>query len=114
MSDDLPTDLRISAQIRIAAKSGIPMVVVQKGDPSSGTIFLKINRLDGTAEILSQVRLDGTLAWMSTSDGAPLPEPEADAYLAQQADFDPDLWIIEVEDRQGRHWFPEKIMKTTK
>lgn len=112
MNDDLPTDLRISAQIRIAAQQGIPMMVVHKGDPYSGTIFLKINRLDGTAELLSQVRIEADRVWMSVTEGKGMDESEADAYLAQQLDFDPDLWIIEVEDRKGRHWFPEKILST--
>lgn len=110
MNDDLPTALRISAQIRIAAAQGIPMMVVHKGDPDSGTIYLKINRLDGTAEVLSQIRTDRGIAWLSTTEGKGLPDREADAYLFQQMDFDPDLWIIEVEDRQGRHWFPEDIL----
>lgn len=112
MSEEtLPTDLRISAQIRIAAAQGISIMVVHKGDPSSGAISLKINRLDGTAEILSQIRLDGELVWIPSGEGKPLPECEADAYLAQQVEFDPDLWVIEVEDKQGRHWFPEKIVR---
>lgn len=107
---DLPTDLRIAAQRRIAAAAGIPMIVVHKGDANSGTIYLKINRLDGTAEVLSQVRTENGIAWMSTTGSKGQPEKEADAYLAQQSDFDPDLWIIEIEDKQGRHWFPEKII----
>jgi len=111
MNDSLPTDLRISAQIRIAAAQGIPMVLVHKGDPNSGAIYLKINRLDGTAELLNQVRLDGELVWTPCGDGKPMDEREADAYLASQSEFDPDLWIIEIEDRLGRHWFPEKIVR---
>lgn len=110
MDEDLPTDLRISAQIRLAAMHGVPMVIVRKGDASSGTIFLKINFLDGTAEVLSQIRTEKGLAWMSTSEGKAIPEREADAYLFEQMDFDPDLWVVEVEDRQGRHWFPEEII----
>lgn len=86
------------------------MIVVHKGDANSGTIYLKINRLDGTAEVLSQVRTENGIAWMSTTGSKGQPEKEADAYLAQQSDFDPDLWIIEIEDKQGRHWFPEKII----
>ncbi|MDD3182846.1 MAG: DUF1491 family protein [Alphaproteobacteria bacterium] len=110
MSDDLPTNLRISVQIRIAAKQGIPMMVVHKGDPNSGAIYLKSNRLDGTAEVFSQIRTNEGLAWLSATEGKGMPEREADDYLAQQLDFDPDMWIIEIEDRQGRHWFPEKIL----
>ena len=112
MPASLATDLRISAQIRIAAKAGVAMVVVHKGDPSNGTIYLKVNRLDGTAEVLSQIRLEDELVWLSASDGKPVSEAEADAYLAEQTDFDPDSWIIEVEDKQGRHWFPEKIIES--
>ena len=106
----LPTDLRISAQIRIAAAQGISMMVVHKGDPTSGSICLKINRLDGTAEILSQIRMEDELVWVRAGTGDIIPEREADAYLDEQTSFDPDLWVIEVEDKQGRHWFPEKIV----
>lgn len=111
MDADLPTDLRITAQRRLAACHGVPMTVTHKGDPTSGAIYLKINLLNGTAEVLTQVRdQGGALAWLSTSDGQPLPEKEADAYLSSQVAFDPDLWIVEVEDKQGRHWFPEPIL----
>jgi hypothetical protein len=30
-------------------------------------------------------------------------EAEVDAALSRQRGFDPDLWVIEVEDREGRH-----------
>ncbi|MDD2325342.1 MAG: DUF1491 family protein [Alphaproteobacteria bacterium] len=110
MDDALPSDLRITAQIRIATRAGIPMTVLHKGHAQSGTIYLKLNRLDGTAEVLSQIRLEGELVWLSASDGKPVPEREADAYLQRQTDFDSDAWVIEIEDKQGRHWFPEKII----
>ena len=37
-------------------------------------------------------------------------EKDADAYLAQQAKTDPDAWLIEIEDKQGRVWFPGKVV----
>jgi len=113
MNDDLPTAFWIAAQIRIAAQSGVPMVIVHKGDATSGSILLKINRLDGTAEILSQVRLDEERVWTPITDKPQMSEAEADAYLTRQIDFDPDVWVVEVEDRQGRSWFPGRIVEVT-
>jgi hypothetical protein len=110
MDDTLPTALRVTAQIRLAAASGVPVLVVHKGDPDSGSILLKINRLDGSARLLMQVRNEKGLAWMSVHDTDAIPDKEADAYLFEQIDFDPDLWVLEVEDREGRHWFPEPVL----
>jgi len=110
MNDDLPTDLWIAAQIRIAAQSGVPIVVVHRGDASRGTIYLKINWLDGTADVLNQIRMEDEIVWSIVGKGPRMDEREADAYLAQQIDFDPDVWIIEVEDRQGRPWFQGRII----
>jgi hypothetical protein len=42
----------------------------------------------------------GTRAWARMAEG---PEGEIDAALARERGRDPDLWVIEVEDRQGRH-----------
>ena len=30
-------------------------------------------------------------------------------YAARQADFDPDIWLVEIEDREGRHFITEKV-----
>jgi len=106
----LPTDFMINAQIRIAAREGIPITVRRHGDNSSGTIILKINRLDGTARVLTQVRYDDELVWNPVSRTDPMTEAEADRYLDRQAEIDPDSWLIEIEDKQGRHWFPGRIV----
>ena len=109
--DKLPTDLVVSAQIRTAARQGIPIVVRHRGDNYSGVIILKINKLDGTARILTQVRYDDELAWSPISGDDPMSEEAAEKYLASQIDIDPDSWIIEIEDREGRHWFAGRIVK---
>ena len=101
----LTTDLWVSAHLRRAMVEGIPMTVARKGDRARGTVLLKINLLDGTCSVLSQVRHLGKLAWSRATGPAPVPETEADRYIERQLRYDPDLWVIEVEDRRGRPWF---------
>ena len=112
MSDDrLPTDLMISAHIRIAAREGVPITIRRRGDNDSGTIILKVNHLDGTARVLSQVRYDDELVWSPVSRIDPMSEADADRYLDRQAEIDPDSWLLEIEDRKGRHWFGGRVLK---
>jgi hypothetical protein len=107
----LPTDLMINAYIRIAAREGVPITVRRRGDNSSGTIILKIALLNGTARVLTQVRYDDELVWNPVSRTDPMPEADADKYLDRQAEIDPDSWLMEIEDKQGRHWFPGRVVK---
>ncbi|CAK0777669.1 DUF1491 family protein [uncultured Gammaproteobacteria bacterium] len=113
MSDDedrLPTDLWVSAHIRAADGQGVPMVVVRRGDRGRGVVLLKVNRLDGFCWVLTQVRHSGKLVWTRGTGPEPIPEAEADRYVERQISYDPDLWVIEVEDRQGRHWFEGTVI----
>jgi hypothetical protein len=111
MSDDrLPTGLWVQAHIRAADVQGVPMVVARKGDPSRGTVLVKVNRLDRTFSVLVQVRRDDRLVWSRGTGAEPVDEPAADAYIDRQVRYDPDVWVIEVEDRQGRHWFDGPVL----
>jgi hypothetical protein len=110
MDDTLPTDLLIDAQRRLAAAEGVAMVVVQRGDAASGSICLKVNTLDGLATVYSRVRVAHKLYWSPAPGATRVSDREADRYMARQADFDPDLWLIEVEDKAGRLWFPGSIL----
>lgn len=105
MDDLLPTSLWVMGHIRAADVQGVPMLVLRKGDPSRGTVLLKLNRLDGRFTVLAQVRRDERLGWSRTTGPEPVEESVADACIARQLRYDPDLWVVEVEDRQGRHWF---------
>ncbi len=111
MSEDrLATDLYVSAHTRIAAREGVPMTVVHRGDPSSGTLILKINLLNGTARVLVEARYDDDRVWTPATHADPMLEAEAEAYLSRQAALDPDVWLIEIEDKKGRIWFPGKVV----
>lgn len=85
----------------------IPAFVVAHGDDTGGAVLVKLATLDGNA-VLFQKSFDlmsGERAWVEMISG---PESEVDASVARQRGFDPDLWVIEVEDRQGRHLLHEE------
>jgi len=85
------------------------MTVIRMGDPSSGSLILKINLLNGTARVLIEARYHDNRVWTPALPEDPMSESDADAYLKRQADIDPDAWLIEIEDKLGRIWFPGKI-----
>ena len=106
--DRLPTALWVSAIIRRLSADAVPVAVVHKGEADSGILTIKLNLLDGTARIVTEGRdIDGRPGWMAPLGEEPMPEDKADAYLARAADRDPDIWVVEVEDKSGRNPFSE-------
>lgn len=105
----LSTDIWVGALIRRAELGGAFAVVARKGDPRAGSVLVKaINRGDGTARLYSEAtRGDGERFWMQpvASDQ----EPDLDAYIGRTARIDPDIWVVEIEDREGRHFLTEAV-----
>jgi hypothetical protein len=98
------------ALIRRAQVAGAYATVVKKGLEEAGAIFLKISKLDGTSIVLSQARAgEGELVWMRPL-GEVTDDEKANAYFEKQLKFDPDIWIVEIEDREGRAFVDEKIV----
>ena len=110
MHDDrLPTEVWVMAHIRRCLADGIPATVAHKGDVKGGTLMLKLNQFDQGCRVLSQARgLDGALGWLAAFKGALVPEAEADEHIARALARDPDLWVVEIEHRDGRHPFEGK------
>lgn len=105
--------MRLTASFWVAAYRkrldlfGIPCFVVRHGDDTGGAVLVKLNTLDGQA-IVYQRSFDltsGDRVWVVLADGA---EADCDAAIRRQCGFDPDLWVLEVEDRQGRHLLDEE------
>jgi len=80
----------------------IPAFVTAHGDDTSGAVLVKLNTLDGNAAAYQRSfdLMSGARTWAPLAAGA---EADVDASIARQRGFDPDLWVIEVEDRAGRH-----------
>lgn len=106
----LRAEIWVKALIRRCEVAGAAAMVVRRGDATSGVVLVKVNRLDRTAQVFAPARAgDGALVWMAGTGPAPVPETDADAYIERQRKFDPDLWVVEIEDRQGRNFLQETV-----
>jgi hypothetical protein len=103
----------VSAYIRTLNAMAVPALVARRGDADAGAIYIKLNTLDGFAQVLRPAAAgDGGAEderFWSPAFKAPRAEAETDLYLARQRDFDGDMWIVEVEDRHGRHFLDDFI-----
>ena len=100
----LKTDIWIRAQIRLCDIAFIPAVVARRGDSDAGQVMVKRNRLDGTFEVFARTTtLDGGRGWRRATGPDPVDEDAARAVIDREAGFDPDLWVLEIEDPDGKY-----------
>jgi hypothetical protein len=97
----LASGVWVSAYLTRLRLADIPAYVTAKGDPEAGAVVVKVALLDGTARAFERRSdlMTGARAWILLADG---PEADVDALLARTRARDPDLWLVELEDRQGR------------
>ncbi|MEC7259146.1 MAG: DUF1491 family protein [Pseudomonadota bacterium] len=100
--DRLTADFWVRAYLARLRLADIPAFVTAHGDATAGAVLVKLNTLDGQATAFQREfnLMTGTRAWAELAQG---PEVDVDAAITRQRSFDPDLWVIEVEDRAGRH-----------
>lgn len=108
---DLKTDFWASALIRRAEIGGAFAAVVRKGDADAGAVLVKVATLNGKARLYAPARRGeaGERVWLDVSATLGDDERAIDAYVRRQADFDPDVWVIEIEDKAGRHFLEEPV-----
>lgn len=101
MSPRLTSGLWVAAYLTRLRLAGIPVYVTAKGDATAGAVVVKVALLDGTAQAYARRSdlMTGARAWILLADG---PERDVDEMLIRQRSRDPDLWLIELEDRAGR------------
>lgn len=101
------TDFWVSAYIRRLGVEGVVAVLRRRGAAEAGVVFIKVDRLDGTAVLLgpvaqSEAAEDGGRRFAPLHRDAAIDAGAAEERLAREIRFDPDLWVVEVEDRGGR------------
>ena len=104
----LKSRLLVMAAVRLSQSRGLFATVARKGDEDAGAILVKQNLMGRGFRVLTQVRsVEGKLGWMAGTGEEPVEEAAADAYIARQIDRDWDMWVVEIEDREGRNPFEE-------
>jgi hypothetical protein len=105
----LKSRIYVQALIRRCEIAGASAYVVRKGAEEAGAIFLKLNRLEGGITVLSPARRGEERVWMRPL-GESADETRVSDYFAKQTRIDPDIWIVEIEDRQGRTFVDEPVL----
>jgi hypothetical protein len=105
----LQTELWVQAWLRRARAGGAYPAVLRRGDARAGAVLVKVvNRRAGWARLFAEaVRRDGEQVWMEPL--AATDEPALDAYADRAAARDPDVWVLEVDDPEGRHFLTEPV-----
>ena len=103
----LRSDFWVSAYLRRCSIEGVEAALRKRGAAEAGAIFVKLDRLDGTASLYGpapQVFIEegGERLFSLIIEGVmPL---DVEERMARELRFDPDLWLVEVDDRAGRHF----------
>jgi hypothetical protein len=112
----LKSAMWVGAYIRRCHVEGVFAAVRRRGAEEAGAIFIVLNRLDGTADLYGpapQTAFEeahpSDRAFSPVLKQSPAPEAEVDARLKREVAFDPDVWIVEVEDRGGRHFLDDVV-----
>lgn len=115
MAPRLKSEMYASALIRRAQAVGAQAYLVRRGASEAGAIFIQVDRLDGTCYVLSPAQrsildsADEGRAWTRPL-GESTDAEKAREYFARQLKFDPDIWIVEIEDREGRAFVDEPVV----
>lgn len=110
----LKSEIWVKAYLRRCTVNGAMAMVLNHGDDDAGAIFIKVTRGDRMAAIFSPAPAglddaDVDRRWVAALGGAFVPEADADKMLANERRFDSDVWIVEVEDREGRHFLESEL-----
>ncbi|MDJ0514445.1 MAG: DUF1491 family protein [Methyloceanibacter sp.] len=111
----LKSGVWVSAYLRTCAAENVPVIVVRRGHDEAGAIFIAVDRLDGTLNLYGPAPAgysgaDSERKWVPCLGGEAASDEAVNTYLERQAEFDPDLWVVAVEDKQGRHFLGDAVM----
>lgn len=105
---------RIKAEIYVQAlvrrvNSECIGVIARRGDTDAGGIYVRVNRLDGRSGLLvAFTDMNGERRWRVLASHL-TPDDQIEDMLVREIARDPDMWVVEIEDKQGRHFLEEAV-----
>lgn len=114
----LKSGIWASAYLRRCDIEGAFAAVRRRGADEAGAIFIKVNRLDGTGAlygpaaqaVFDEARPSDRLFSVIVGRDNPAADADIEARLTRELKFDPDIWILEVEDRAGRNFLDGAVV----
>ena len=104
----LRSDFWVAAYIRRCLGQAVPAMLRRRGSPEAGAILIKVDHLDGTSVLYGPVPQtevednDSDRCFSRLHKADRIASVDAEARLTREIGFDPDLWIVEIEDKAGR------------
>src|SRR3954462_11258125 len=106
----LKTSIWVAAYLRRCQTEGVFGAVRRRGAEEAGAVFVKVALMDGTAMLYvpaPQTVYDDSRPidrFFTAVSAQPIPEAAVEERLTREVRFDPDAWIVEAEDKAGRHF----------
>jgi hypothetical protein len=103
----LRSDFWVSAYLRRCAVEGVDAALRKRGAAEAGAVFVKVDHLDGTADLYGpapQLFLDDSGERLFSPILLGVMPLDVEERMTRELRFDSDLWLVEVDDRTGRHF----------
>lgn len=109
MSWRIKSEIFIQALVRRVYAAQSAAYIVRRGDSDAGNVMIRINQLDGYSGVLTMFTdMSGERCWRVAQALTAL-DRDVDDFLTREINRDPDVWVVEIEDKQGRHFLEERI-----
>jgi hypothetical protein len=100
------TEIWVKAHLRRCFSAGLTGVVARRGAPEAGSVFVKVTLPGGAGRLLGPAAgptydEDGGRRWVEPLGSEPVQQDDIDRFLARQIAFDPDIWILDIDDPAG-------------
>ncbi len=108
----LRSEIWVQAYLRRVQGEGVAGYVMRRGDANAGAILICVSSIHGTC-LLTPVPTEGEDGgqrnWSERVGAGRDSHIEVKKLLDREVSFDPDIWVIEIEDREGRHFLDESF-----